>query len=351
MTETLDRTRRNTAKVQRYRKRLMATKNDLVAQVQRLQSLIRVHSLTAPLGWDDICNALASGTEEAQAENRALKAQRYELDQVIEAMTKWVMSMSRPSLQTMLPEPLGWSRTSLSADRTSRKLGFDWYTQHLRSNTGRFFMQCSFPATGLANHLNILENDDDTFHFVWSYQREYALSVDEVYKGIRLPIWRKLRSDTSAFPIQMLDQELLDDIATGKMMYRRVVISEKRTDVLLTREFNEPDGRVIFVSGNIHEDALLPESHYLRNRMFWHVLEPLGPHRTRLRVAWTISSFLSNNKPVTWEEEAAVLKRDIGVGSSEVRKRRYKELCHRDMTMRDSAWADLFAFEYSSDAQ
>ncbi|EQC25676.1 hypothetical protein SDRG_16462 [Saprolegnia diclina VS20] len=344
------RTLRNTAKVQRYRKRLVATKEDLIDQATRLQTIITVHKLTAPLGWDDVCSALAAARDEASASNRALKDKRYEMDQIIATMTKWVASMTQPSIQSMLPESLGWSRTSLSADRASRKMGFDWYTLHLRNNMDGFFAQCNFPPSGGTNCLHVVEGDDEIFHFVWSYQHEYELPIQDVYAGIRLPIWKKLRSDTSPFPIEMLDQELLDQVAPSKMMYRRVVLSEKRTDVLLTREFpaDATSDRIIFVSGNIHEDALLPESHYLRNRMFWHVLEPVGPNRTRLRVVWTISSFLSNKKPVTWAEEAAVLKRDLGDGPEHVRKQRFHDISRCDMAMPDDAWTALFTFEYEA---
>ncbi|OQR90670.1 hypothetical protein THRCLA_09237 [Thraustotheca clavata] len=314
---TTAKTERNTAKVQRYRRRLQATREELIKQVQHLQDVIVGHKLTAPLGWNETCEALAESSEECQQINRQLKAHKYEMDQVIVAMTKWVHSMmAQTSIQSILPIPLRWSRTSLAADRTSRKLGFDWYTLHLLSNMDRFIEQCHFPPRGFSNNLTVIENDDETMHFVWSYQCEYAMPLSKVYAGIRLPIWRKLRADASKVPIEMLDQELLDEIDNGKMMYRRVVVSDKRSDVLLTREFSDfnSSDRIAFVSGNIHEDALLPESHYLRNRMFWHVLEPLSPTCTRLRVVWTISSFLSNKEPVTWLEEAAVLKRDLGDG-------------------------------------
>ncbi|EQC29856.1 hypothetical protein SDRG_12403 [Saprolegnia diclina VS20] len=276
--------RRNRVKQKRLRERVAAERRSLRAQVATLCKALAA-SAHKPndtlLSWKTIAAGLARSTVESRLSSVML---RQELERTLALSGRiqaWVASM-HPS-RTLLPAaPFSWINITLVDDIASRKVGLDWYTQHLYFNTERMVALCNFPSHGAIMDNLILELGQDLVDLIGRIQIDYDQSLEATYALLRDTIWAELRGDTHSFVSEFLDQELTEAI-DPTMLYRRTVLEVDESNYYVCREFCTDD-RIVFLFGNFSQDARQPENHRWRPRLFWYILERHGPHRTRLKV-------------------------------------------------------------------
>ncbi|KDO25365.1 hypothetical protein SPRG_09190 [Saprolegnia parasitica CBS 223.65] len=288
---------RNRLKQKRHRERHISEREMLQAQILELGQLLTAVS--------------RRGNATAQATLHRLRSEYNATRHVGEAMTAWVASMCTRVLP-LAGTPFGWTKTSLLADPAARKLGLDWFSQHLYHNTDRMAAYAQFPSTGAVVDNVLLDVGNGHLDLVGRIQVEYDLSLLETYDALKGPIWSMMQGETGVYFSEFLDTELTSAISPDKMLYRRNVRSERETNYYVCREFSTDD-RIVFTFGNFFQDDRLPENVDWRPRMFWYVLERASPTKTRLRVMLYNAPYLKDGKMVSWQDE---LLEDHGIDCS-----------------------------------
>ncbi|OQR89385.1 hypothetical protein ACHHYP_06314 [Achlya hypogyna] len=305
---------RNRMKQKRHRERHLSERDALQAEIVRLS-----HVLTTVAGPRE-ASALA-------AAKRALKALRHEhavTRHVSEAMTAWVA--------TMLPRagsPMGWTKTTLVADPTTRRLGLDWFTQHLYHNTDRMVAYSGFPSSGSVLDNVLVDAGAGHVDLIGRIQVDYALPFEAAHGVLRGRIWSIMRGDMGADFSEILDSEATEAIAPGNMLYRRAVRSAEESNYYVCREFATTN-RVVFLYGNYYEDERLPRNTSWRPRMFWYILERTSTATTRLRVVLYNAPYVVNDKLVSWQDELVEDGIDVTGLSEEAQFRKYQALINED---------------------
>ncbi|KDO20603.1 hypothetical protein SPRG_12959 [Saprolegnia parasitica CBS 223.65] len=178
--------------------------------------------------------------------------------------------------------PFGWTETSLLADPTARKLGLDWFSQHLYHNTERMLACAQIPSAGTFVDSIFLEVGDGFCDIIARLQIEYELPLHEAHAALRPHMWSKFRGDMAPFFSEFLDHEMTTAIAPEHMLYRRCVFDENESMYSVCREFASED-RVVFLMGTYSHDERLPHCNRSRPRLFWFILERTGQNTSRLR--------------------------------------------------------------------
>ncbi|EQC29864.1 hypothetical protein SDRG_12408 [Saprolegnia diclina VS20] len=288
---------RNRLKQKRHRERHISERETLQAQLLELGQLLAAVS--------------RRGDAAAQATLHKLRSEYNATRHVGEAMTAWVASMCTRVLP-LAGTPFGWTKTSLLAEPAARKLGLDWFSQHLYHNTDRMAAYAQFPSAGALADNVLLDVGNGHLDLVGRIQVEYDLPLFDTYAALKAPIWSMMQGDTSAYMSEFLDTELTSAISPEKMLYRRNVRSERETNYYVCREFCTDD-RIVFTFGNFFHDQRLHENIDWRPRMFWYVLERASLTKTRLRVMLYNAPYLKGGKMVSWQDE---LLHDYGIDCS-----------------------------------
>ncbi|EQC27394.1 hypothetical protein SDRG_14835 [Saprolegnia diclina VS20] len=318
----------NRLKQQRFRERFFIERDALQDQLHALQAEVAAlpkptTKITKALPWSEIASIFAEASNEALEEHRGLKAKQRKLLQLSERMAAWVASMSSTVAPKTLPKGTVWGQTTLLAEPTSRRLGLDWYSQHLLHNTDRMLQYSEFPTHGNLADTVILDGQHDSVNVVMRIQHEFDLPLDAVMTGMRDPIWSLLRGDTRPYMVEFMNEELVQSIDTN-MIYRRTVFNPEESSYYVCREFSTPD-RIVFVTGNFYQDELLPSNLQWCNRMCWFVLERVSPTKTRLRAVFFNASYIVDGRHISWREDAAMSEFDLGDGSEEAQMLRFKQ--------------------------
>ncbi|EQC29863.1 hypothetical protein SDRG_12407 [Saprolegnia diclina VS20] len=253
--------------------------------------------------------------ERSSAERDALQNEVYKLRNVLRALQKRRTKV--PRAPTTTPQPLcaqlaPWAASSaegchgvtLVADAVGRKVGLDWYSQHLFHNTDRLLQTCAFPSDGsaVAEPIRLWETGA-SLELLACQQHDFARSLEATYYALHDTMWAHLRGDTVANVSEFLDVELTRAI-DAKMVYRRNVPLLDEHICYVSREFRGAN-RIVFVCGNFGHDEKLPRASRWRSRLFWYVLDRVSATRTRLRVVWYNGPQLVDGRIVPWRDEVA----------------------------------------------
>ncbi|OQR89556.1 hypothetical protein ACHHYP_06217 [Achlya hypogyna] len=319
----------NRLKQQRFRERffierdaLQAQLNALQAEVDKLPPKAKRVALTKALPWSEVASVFAESSTEALEEHRTLKTKHRKLVALSKRMSSWVASMSATTTPKQLPQGTVWGQTSLLGDPTGRRLGLDWYSQHLYHNTDRMLAYSEFPAVGSFADTVIFDGQYDSVNVVMRIQHEFDLPLQAVYDGMREPIWSLLRGDTRPYMVEFMNEDIVKSI-DANMLYRRTVFNSVESSYYVCREFSS-DERIVFVTGNFYRDELLPSNSQWCNRMCWFVLERASATKTRLRTAFFNAPYIVNDRFISWKEDAAISEFDLGDGCEEAQLLRFK---------------------------
>ncbi|KDO25363.1 hypothetical protein SPRG_09188 [Saprolegnia parasitica CBS 223.65] len=110
-----------------------------------------------------------------------------------------------------------------------------------------------------------------------------------------------MRGDTHPCGTEFLDEELVREI-DPRMIYRRTALTADESNYYVCREF-VTENRIVFLFGNFNQDALQPENIQWRPRMFWYVLERIGPTETRIKALFYNGPKVVQGRVMTWKED------------------------------------------------
>ncbi|OQS03977.1 hypothetical protein THRCLA_03744 [Thraustotheca clavata] len=304
---------RNRLKQVRHRHRYVNERAQLLAQISAMTELLATLEQQSKvpntlLSWKAVASGLATSTVESKVTLVVLKDECNKMLQTARCMLAWIGSMRQDDIGA-LDRPFGWLEITLSADLTARKLGLDWYTQHLYHNTDRMLEFSSFPAQGSFLDSQLLDCGNDLVDLLGRIQIEYNKPIEEVYNLLQDKIWADMRGDTMPFFSEILDEELVSSI-DPKMLYRRTPIQEDESDYDVCREF-DTDDRIVFLLGNFAQDALQPVNRQWRPGMLWFVLERIDQEHSRLRGIYFQGPRSVGGQLVTWKESLYKLDMDV----------------------------------------
>ncbi|OQR85095.1 hypothetical protein ACHHYP_12286 [Achlya hypogyna] len=309
--------RRNRLKQKRLRERVAGERRQLRAQVASLVKTLAVAQSKPKetcLSWKSIAASLARSSVESKL---TLTMLRQEIERA------WVASM-HPSRSLLPNAPFNWTDITLMAEPASRRLGLDWYTKHLYHNTDRMQQLCAFPSSGTVVDNLVVNIGNDLVDLIGRIQIDYDKPLEATYDVLRDKIWAELRGDTHSFVSEYLDEELVKSI-DPKMLYRRTVLDVEESNYYVCREFNEPN-RVVFLFGNFTQDALQPRNLEWRPRLFWYILERLGPNKTRLKAMMYNGPKMVRGRLVTWKDVLGGTDEDFTGRTESQQFDRYVEL-------------------------
>ncbi|OQR89200.1 hypothetical protein ACHHYP_06424 [Achlya hypogyna] len=275
---------RNRAKQKRKRARFLGERERLLAQVAEMQLVLSQprSGSSSLLPWKDVAGGLAQASVESRLSLEALRDRCERLYMLGQSMGRWVESLTRRSNIPEVVRPFTTMTVQLLADPDARRLGLDWYTQHLYHNTDRMLALCAFPSEGVVRDISVMDHEHGVSDILGRIQIDCALSLDDTYAALHTKIWDELRGDTQASWSEFLDTELVQSI-DPKMVYRRTAIAADESNYYVGREFKS-ENRIVFLFGNFSQDELQPENQRWRPRMFWYVLERMGPTQTRIKL-------------------------------------------------------------------
>ncbi|EQC29859.1 hypothetical protein SDRG_12405 [Saprolegnia diclina VS20] len=324
---------RNRLKQKRHRDRFTTERKQLLARINDLRAVVtRLETRKPPktsLPWKIIAGGLAQASVESRLTLELLRQRAAALDHLARAMSAWVAAASTKHPLPTGSNVLAWNQVTLHAEPTTRKLGLDWFTQHMYHNTDRILAAAAFPSEGTVRDIAVLGSAaDDLLHVLGRIQIVYDAPLWATYAALESKIWRKLRGDTYPWVSQFLDEEMTQSI-DAKMVYRRSPMDADESNYYVSREFASDD-RIVFLTGNFNQDTLQPVNEMWRPRMFWFLLERAGPHQTRLRWVSCTGPKIDRGVPMTWREDMASLDLDVSDLSDDAQFTEFQHILERD---------------------
>ncbi|EQC29857.1 hypothetical protein, variant [Saprolegnia diclina VS20] len=303
---------RNRQKQKRHRDRHNAERDALLAEVADLRrSLRRAAKLSARrskptstlVPWTAIAATLAEEASEAEATRVALNTHRERLEKLSRSLASMVSTVARGV--PMQAEP--WNSIALVAEPCARQLGLDWFTRHLHANTERMLQLSAFPCDGAVKDTVVRDCGNGVADLLGRIQIEYSLSLETAHAALRGRIWDELTGVNSSCAVEPLDMDLVARIEHPSCMtYLRSAISADESNFFVAREVRTRD-RVVFAQGNFTQDASQPANLQWRPRMYWYVLDRIGPHRTRLRAMLYNGPKIRAGTLVPWQRDTGLM--------------------------------------------
>ncbi|KDO18680.1 hypothetical protein SPRG_15205 [Saprolegnia parasitica CBS 223.65] len=158
--------------------------------------------------------------ERSITERDALQAEVYQLRNVLRALQKRRTKVPRApttALQPLCAQLASWVASSvegyrgvtLVADAVGRKVGLDWFSQHLYHNTERLLQTCAFPHDGsaVAEPIRVWETSA-SLELLVCHQHDFEKSLEATYESLHDTIWAHLRGDTAANVSEFLNIEV-----------------------------------------------------------------------------------------------------------------------------------------------
>ncbi|KDO19385.1 hypothetical protein SPRG_15126 [Saprolegnia parasitica CBS 223.65] len=307
-----------------YRSKIAGEITALKAEVDVLQKQL-ARQLLSPtsraLPWAEIATALDVDNKEKLKKRKMLQLQHASYLRLVGNMRAWVTrvlpvrhtttSVLSSYTKQRAPVDPPWRRTYLPLDANTRKLAIDWLTQLLLHNTDNMLAKYEFDA--LDPHAYSIDfamslSPNDLFEYVWRTQKELPLPMEVVSAALRR--WMQQYTTGSVWT-DVQSSELLQDDALetvqGATYAHTVRENPTETVNFLTREFQPHADRVVFVGQNIHHDERVSSSVHRRNRMFWYVVDRVGPTTTRFRNLDVLSHFFTDHGPVSLDVEANLM--------------------------------------------
>ncbi|OQS00995.1 hypothetical protein ACHHYP_02024 [Achlya hypogyna] len=318
---------RNRLKQRRHRARLMRKRKELLAEIDELQKVLyrlvrRGNVPPTLLPWPEVAASLGAAATKAQYTCTQLRFHSRRMLHLVRAMTSWVTSIVR---SRNLPQSGSLvALVTLSAEPVARRVGLDWFTQHMYHNTQRMLQLSAFPVGGPVLDILPFDCGNDISDTVRRLQIMYDAPLCTVYTVLRGKIWSKLRGDMYPWASEVLDNDMVQSI-DANMLYRRSPLDAEESNYYVCREFANDDHAVLLV-GNLHQDATQPRNERWRPRMFWYVLESVGPETARLRMMSYSGPQLVNGVVLTWQDELASAGEDVSGLSAGEQFTRYQAL-------------------------
>ncbi|KDO25355.1 hypothetical protein SPRG_09180 [Saprolegnia parasitica CBS 223.65] len=253
---------RNRRKQQRHRDRNTTERKALKRHIYMLQQYIRnykPHAGTA-LPWKEVASVFAVASADALSTNSNLRQQCKQLQQLGNILATWAKAVERSQYPPEPTEPFLWRHVMLASDPTARKLGLDWYSQHLYHNTERILQYAQFPTrSNFADNLEV-SCGDDLADFLLRMQYDVALPFEDARVRLHASLVDFIRAH---------DVGLTSQVDLKLSLYR--VAAGPRVDYCVSRHYTTAD-RNVYTFGNLRRDETngADTSHVWRPRMFWY---------------------------------------------------------------------------------
>ncbi|OQS03974.1 hypothetical protein THRCLA_03743 [Thraustotheca clavata] len=285
---------RSRLKQQRYRRQYLEERSKLLCEVETLARLQSSYSKPiVPVPWKEIAQCLKAELNDSMENLKTLRLKCLTLCQVSYIMSTWVKKTI-----PMTNEGCTWTEVSLEIDPVSRRLGLDWFTKHLYYNTDRMVNICKFPSESPYIEAAVVDCGNNLINFVGLIQNLYDMPLRDTYAALHSTIWSDVDGKRSSYISQPLDNAAL----APNILYRRLIRCPEESNFYVSREFHSDD-RIVFVLGNIAQDATQPPNQRWRPRLFWYILEPFGENQTRLRVIRYNGPYVEKQQLITWQND------------------------------------------------
>ncbi|OQS05536.1 hypothetical protein THRCLA_20590 [Thraustotheca clavata] len=318
---------RDHLKNKRRRERYLAEKSELLSQLAHARKAIDTFSRRrnvrpVALPWKDVAGSLAKACVESRLSLELLRQKYEQVYHISQCMSAWVGSMSRS--QNVPVSNDMFKATVLMGDPIARRLGLDWFTQHMYHNTNRMEALSNFPSEGVVQDTTVISHENGMWEIHGRIQVECNYSLEATYAYLHDKIWEELRGETHISMSEILDEDTVKTI-DAKMIYRRTAVSADESNYYVGREFVTKN-RVVFLFGNFSQDALHPENIQWRPRMFWYIMDRLAPERTRIRLVLYNGPKVIEGKILTWKDDLKYTGEDISTIPEEEQFQKYQQL-------------------------
>ncbi|OQR83511.1 hypothetical protein ACHHYP_14618 [Achlya hypogyna] len=254
-----------------HRQRIRDYRRNKVLELQALQdeaSRLQAHitrltkSRRVPRGkdqrlpWQDIAIALGEAAATSKSDNVRLKAKIQAHRALLGDMTAWVSSISSvPRFPNANAST--WRNVCLFKSDESRKLGFEWMTDHMLHHTSAILDMCAFPSTSLEDanfmDLRVVWDDMGRYRLFQRHQTVLHASLDRITAALRR-MYITDRVSVANIIKEDLDTQFLND--EGR--YSRTEQYAVNPVHFLRRQYTEPGYRSIVVGQNILDDQKYP---------------------------------------------------------------------------------------------
>ncbi|KDO26197.1 hypothetical protein SPRG_08559 [Saprolegnia parasitica CBS 223.65] len=230
------------------------------------------------LPWREVAMALRDAADASQACNASLKTKLHKHRELLRAMTSWVSAMS--SVQRFPnANAATWRNICLFKSDESRRLGFEWMTNHMLHHTNAVLDECAFPtaplhATEHADYMDLHISWDDAgrYRLFQRHQTIMHTSLESITHALHR-MYISDRVSVANIAKEDLDTQFLND--SGR--YSRTQEWSANPLHFLRRQFTEPGHRSIIVGQNILEDEKYPVGKYICDAQAWIVVTQLAP--------------------------------------------------------------------------
>ncbi|KDO22962.1 hypothetical protein SPRG_11809 [Saprolegnia parasitica CBS 223.65] len=303
---------RNRMKQRRHKARYVSERQILEQQIEELSLVLAKRSGSpqpevdeSALSWQDVATALSDARLEAVETLEKLQKQHAKLQKTFAGAVSMATTLSRRDNLTMPARHFAFLEATLAADPAARRLGMDWFSQHLYHNTDLMMQYASFSPVG--SEANSLTRDcgPDQLDLLSRIQIDYNVPLEAANAALNGRLWSIFRGEVLPFYSEFLDQDLTASI-DDKLLYRRMVISAGEANFNVSREFSTPD-RIVFVMGSFAHDERQARNETWIPTMIWAVLERRGPTTSRLRMVMYNGPLSVSGRFTTWQEEFAEL--------------------------------------------
>ncbi|OQS05471.1 hypothetical protein THRCLA_02406 [Thraustotheca clavata] len=254
-------------------KKLQQEAEELQVYIARAKKTKKI-AVEGSLPWEEVALALQEATYDSKCNNAKLRSKVQKQRQLVQIMSKWVSMMvhversPNANLST-------WRNVCLFQSDESRKLGFEWMTNHMLHHTNNVLDQCEFPSDVTLNQTNYLDlqcvwEDSGRYRLYQKHQTIFFTSLEKITKALH-QLYISNRVSVANVEKEDLDIQFLND--SGR--YSRTQQWSANPLHFLRRQFIEPGHRSIIVGQNILEDEKYPVGKYIGDAQAWIVVTQL----------------------------------------------------------------------------
>ncbi|OQR90956.1 hypothetical protein ACHHYP_05107 [Achlya hypogyna] len=294
----LQRSQWNRGKKERMKARHDAERQALEAQIDTLGRVLTGLSERSVLPWREVALGLRDARNDAVSTLHDLHRQQYLVQNVLAATLSMVAERTQTNASST--PPFDFLNATLPAESAARRSGLDWFSQHLYRSTETALSYAAFPVEGTVCDSRVLAFADG-HGCISRIQLDYNLSLEETYNALKEKIGLLWQGDNLS---ERVDEDLTASVDPS-LLYRRTYVDEMETIFYVGRTFQAPD-HVVFVLGNLAQDARQPMNTNGAPTATWLVLQGQSPQWTRLQYVSYIGPPTLLGERLTWQEECAV---------------------------------------------
>ncbi|KDO32149.1 hypothetical protein SPRG_03366 [Saprolegnia parasitica CBS 223.65] len=238
-----------------------------VAHLETQLRAARARKAMVPLSWCEVARALKADVVATKGVRKSLLAQAEDHAEFLEAMVKWVQSLSPERPPSRFPL---WYNVGLCGSNASRRAALDWITQHMYHHTPMVLQHMGFhPTDTTPSQAFIFDNSKGYIEYIYTDRRIHCAATLAQVLAAYQRLYYANSVDFVVAGRQVMDQ---DELGKDFIYSRR----EFKNENVVHREFVS-EHQIVHVQHSIHDDSKHPLGAIHRHRMAWIVLEAVSP--------------------------------------------------------------------------